>query len=37
MYQDESGRLGNVPSVMMLKQAIRKAMDGPQTFREDGE
>jgi hypothetical protein len=37
MYHDESGRLGNVPSVMMLKQAIRKAMDVSQTSRENGE
>jgi hypothetical protein len=26
MYQDESGRLKNVPSVAMLKQAIQREL-----------
>jgi hypothetical protein len=35
MYQDESGRLGNVPSVLMLKQAIRKAVNASQNSGEN--
>jgi hypothetical protein len=34
MYEDESGRLKNVPSVAMLKQVIRKAMHASQASGE---